>query len=245
MRELDGAEATGGQDRGRTVLEGAFQILDMLARTPDGAGLSALARETDLPKATVHRLLEQLVNLGAVQRHDRGYRVGRLLARIGDSWQPHPSLVRASRTPLHVLSSITSTAVCVTVLRAGVVRVVTGTRGVVTEIPLVRPGDEYPLETAAGRVLTLTDPATSDEHPPTLTPQWRRERAAFRRSGSIIVDHQEVVAGLCCVAAPIRAPDGTYIAAVNALMINKTVPAGLSNLVRQAANEITANLSLG
>lgn len=59
------------EDRGRGVLEGAFIVLDALARVPAGAGLSALARDTGLSKATVHRLLEQLVNLGAVQRHER------------------------------------------------------------------------------------------------------------------------------------------------------------------------------
>lgn len=246
MRERDGEPMPLGHDRGRGVLEGAFQILDALARAPLGAGLSALARNTGLPKATVHRLLEQLVDLGAVQRHDRGYCVGRLLARIGDSWQPHPGLVKASRGPLSLLSSLTSTATCVTVLRGGRVRVITGTRGPVTEIPMIRPGDEYPLETAAGRVLTLTNPATSDERPPTLTvPQWRRERAAFHRSGSIIVDHQEVVAGLCCVATPIRAKDGTCIATVSTLMINKRIPAGLPDLVRRAATEISDNLHLG
>ncbi|MDT7566078.1 MAG: IclR family transcriptional regulator, acetate operon repressor, partial [Pseudonocardiales bacterium] len=73
---------------GRGVLEGAFELLDVLSRMPSGAGLSGLSRDSGLPKATTHRLLEQLVALGAVQRDGQRYYVGGALARLGRSWQP-------------------------------------------------------------------------------------------------------------------------------------------------------------
>ena len=70
---------------GRGVLEGAFELLDVLARCEDGAGLSMLARATALPKPTVHRLLQQLVAQGAVQCHGPSYFIGSRLAQLGRS----------------------------------------------------------------------------------------------------------------------------------------------------------------
>lgn len=55
---------------GRGVLEGAFALLEELARGGE-TGLSRLAARAGLPKATAHRLLNQLVAVGAVQRHVR------------------------------------------------------------------------------------------------------------------------------------------------------------------------------
>jgi DNA-binding IclR family transcriptional regulator len=43
-------------------------LLDVLSRAENGLGLTELSRETELAKATVHRLAEQLVDIGAAQR---------------------------------------------------------------------------------------------------------------------------------------------------------------------------------
>ena len=50
----------------RTVLDGAFSVLDALAHAEEGLGLTALARVSGLAKTSAHRLAEQLVALGAV-----------------------------------------------------------------------------------------------------------------------------------------------------------------------------------
>jgi IclR family acetate operon transcriptional repressor len=62
--------------RGRGVLEGAFALLETLRRYADGAGVTELARACGVPKGTVHRLLDQLVAVGAVERYDGRYRGG-------------------------------------------------------------------------------------------------------------------------------------------------------------------------
>lgn len=38
----------------------------------------------------MHRLLNQLVDLGAVERSDRRYRIGSRVFRLGRFWQPEP-----------------------------------------------------------------------------------------------------------------------------------------------------------
>lgn len=66
---------------GRGVLEGAFIALDVLSRADNGLGLTDLSRETGLAKTTVHRLVEQLVKVGAAQRIEQRYFVGPTIAR--------------------------------------------------------------------------------------------------------------------------------------------------------------------
>ncbi|HEX4702173.1 MAG TPA: helix-turn-helix domain-containing protein [Pseudonocardiaceae bacterium] len=67
---------------GRGVLEGAFSLLEVLARMGE-AGLTRLATGAGLPKATTHRLLDQLVGLGIVQRRAGRYRMGPHMFHLG------------------------------------------------------------------------------------------------------------------------------------------------------------------
>ncbi|MFD0384920.1 helix-turn-helix domain-containing protein [Streptomyces stramineus] len=75
---------------------GAFALLDALEEARE-AGLTALAARSGLPKTTAYRLLEQLAELGAVERHGARYRPGPRLFRLGSAWQPHPALRAAAR----------------------------------------------------------------------------------------------------------------------------------------------------
>lgn len=229
--------------RGRGVLEGAFCVLDVLSRAPDGLGLSELSRECGLPKATTFRLVEQLVEVGAVQRHDRCYFVGKLLVRLGQSWQPHAQLRRSALEPVEMLTRLARSAVVVTVLDGDRVQVVTAARGTVSDLPQVRPGSDLPHRTAAGRVLLANRP---DGDPPAgfSASEWRRLRADLRRRGAVAMDHQDVAPGLCCVAAPVCLRDGEVTASISAVVVKRTVPRGLSDLVLRAADKIARNLSV-
>ena len=88
----------------RTVLDGAFSVLDALADADDGLGLTALARASGLAKTSAHRLAEQLVALGAVERVNHHYYVGPLMMRIGQRWQPEPLLRQCAQRPVHSLA---------------------------------------------------------------------------------------------------------------------------------------------
>lgn len=231
-----------GAQHGRGVLEGAFHLLDVLAAAEEGAGLSELARDAGLPKATTYRLLRQLASLGAVQPHGQRYFVGRRLARLADAWQPDPRLQAAAREPVRLLSALTTTVAFLTVLEEDRIRVITATRGEIREVPPILPGSELAESTAAGRVLLMQRP-DGDAAPPGFTlGEWRRARATFRRSGSVAVDRQEVLPGVCCVAVPVRQPDGEIVASISALAVRPALPAGLTELVLRASREITRNL---
>jgi DNA-binding IclR family transcriptional regulator len=49
---------------------------------------------------------------------------------------------------------------------------------------------------------------------------------------------------LTCVASPVHGPDGAPVAALSALIIRPTPPAGLPELVARAAGEISRNLAV-
>lgn len=68
----------------RSVLGRAFDILECFAGGAPEQSITGLCTHTGLPPATVHRMLANLVEWGAVERAGRGrYRLGRRLWRLG------------------------------------------------------------------------------------------------------------------------------------------------------------------
>lgn len=229
---------------GRGVLEGAFVLLDTLVRFQDGAGLTVLAREAGLPKTTTYRLIEQLVELGAVQRHGQRYFVGRLLARLGSAWQPSPTLRRAAREPVHMLASLSSAAVTVWTLHDSSPRAVLGARGAFgDQLRDAPPAGELLPYTAAAKVLFAMQ-LIAKPQPGLSERDLHRIRADCEHGSGVVIDKQGVMAGVCCVAAPVRLHGGRTVASISASVLAPTVPPGLADLVRRAAGEIARNMTV-
>ena len=105
-----------GVGHSRGVLEGGFEILAALGSDGTGLGLTELANHTGLAKTTVHRLAEQLVAVGAVQRIGDCYYIGPTIARLGRCWQPDPKLRQAACGPVRALAARAHTAAAAYVL---------------------------------------------------------------------------------------------------------------------------------
>ncbi|MEU3059727.1 helix-turn-helix domain-containing protein [Streptomyces subrutilus] len=211
----------GGTGRGRGVLEGAFALLEALRREGAEAGVTELALACGVPKATVHRLLDQLSALGAVERRGARYRLGAELYRIGQAWQPHPGLRAAARLPLHRLRAATGASVVLTVLHEDLALTVSSVPGAVEPVLPVRNGSGFRLDTAAGRA--LRGPA---------------------RPGPVL-DREDLLPGVCCAALPVRAPDGAVVAALAALVPTGQALEHLAQGVAQAGAAITRGLARG
>ncbi|MFF0427206.1 IclR family transcriptional regulator [Streptomyces sp. NPDC004520] len=213
--------APGRQERGRGVLEGAFALLDALRRNGDEAGVTELALACGVPKGSVHRLLDQLVGVGAVERRGNRYRVGPQLYRLGQAWEPHPGLRPAARLPLQRLRATTGASVVLTVLREDMAITVSSVPGDLEPLLPVRDGIAFHLDTAAGKAL----------------------RGPLR--GGAVLDREDVMEGVCCASLPVRAPDGRTVAALAGM-----VPAGrgldaLAQAVAEAGAAITRTLARG
>lgn len=66
-----------------SILSKAFEVLRAFNASERVMTLSELARASNLPKSTVHRLLARLVELDAVEHHGDGYKISLGLAQLG------------------------------------------------------------------------------------------------------------------------------------------------------------------
>ncbi|RAS63294.1 IclR-like helix-turn-helix domain-containing protein [Lentzea atacamensis] len=102
---------------GRSVLEGTFWLLDKLMDEGE-LGLTQLADRCEMPKRTVHRLLDQMEVLGAVENVRGRYRIGAQMFRLGQSWEPVPGIMRVARQPLRPAASSAPSPRCSTAAAA-------------------------------------------------------------------------------------------------------------------------------
>jgi DNA-binding IclR family transcriptional regulator len=66
-----------------SILIKAFDLLRSFSAERRMMSLTEIARVSGLPKSTVHRLLDRLVDLDAVERHPEGYCVSLRLSQLG------------------------------------------------------------------------------------------------------------------------------------------------------------------
>ncbi|MGF1428243.1 IclR family transcriptional regulator [Kitasatospora sp. LaBMicrA B282] len=225
--------------RGRGVLEGAFLLLEEIERAGD-CGLSALALRAGLPKSTARRLLEQLVELGAVERIGDLYRMGPRIFRFGRKWQPPPLLLAAAQEPVRLLARSTGATVGLCVLHGGQVMAVAGVPGEVDRLAPFRPGTTWPWTTAAGKVLVAFGDARAAGSPPPAS--WAREAAQIRASG-VATERERTVQGVSCAAAPVRNRQRQVVAALFALVDARRELSAVAERVRDAAARISTSLA--
>ncbi|MFC3453815.1 helix-turn-helix domain-containing protein [Amycolatopsis speibonae] len=135
--------------RSRSVLEGAFTLLDALVRHQGEAGLTQLANSCSLPKATAHRLLEQLTELEVVRRRENRYSIGAQAFRLGQSWQPYPRLLELARGHLRRLATAARASAVLTVSCDGHILIAAASLTEPRHETLLRPGSTVPRR--AGR----------------------------------------------------------------------------------------------
>jgi hypothetical protein len=204
----------GRMDAGRGVVEAAFAVLDQV-REQQPARLLDLAAATGIPRPTVHRLLGQLLAVGAVRRDGRKYWLGPSLLIGGGQLERR---VRAVATrPVAELAARTGAGVTLTISVGG--------RGVVLQMidahePLgvaAEPGE--PVETGTAQAEAL---AAGELRP--------------------YIDPGRIVSGLTCVAMPIRLPGGDT-AAITAMARSPYPSPALLDATRHTAARVADRLA--
>lgn len=232
---------------GRTVLDGAFSVLDALARADEGLGLTALARSSGLAKSSAHRLAEQLLTLGAVERFDQRYFVGPRMLRIGQRWQPDPVLRRCAQRPIHALAVRSRAMASLRILHENRLRYICAA---VPHGHAYMPDHIDPdsiARTATGRVLYAAQPSGEVALPDCWTRrEWRDLRDSLADPRATVIDHQDAVPGICCISAPVWWPSGACAGAVTVSVHGNELPVGLPILLSRTASRIrTALQQLG
>jgi DNA-binding IclR family transcriptional regulator len=235
LATLTSPEAAGG----RTVLDGAFSVLDALANADDGLGLTALARASGLAKTSAHRHAEQLLALGAVERVNHRYYVGPRMMRIGQRWQPEPVLRQCAQRPVHNLAVQSRAMASLRILNENRLRYICAA---VPHGHAYMPDHLDPesiARTATGRVLYAAQPPAKVSLPDCWTRrEWRELRDSLADPRATVVDHQDAVPGICCISAPVWWPNGACAGAVTVSVHANNPPVGLPNLVSRIASRI-------
>ncbi len=95
---------------GRGVIGAAFELLAHIGRL-EPVRLVDLAAASGLPRPTVYRLLQQLIEVGAVHRDGTLYRSGFALLGLSEQVSPERRLRTVARRPMAELAARTGAAV--------------------------------------------------------------------------------------------------------------------------------------
>ena len=100
----------------RSVLGRVDCIIGAFDRADGALTLHELTERTGLPKSTVHRMVDQLIGIGWIEREVSGYRIGMRLFEIGGLASRRSRLSDLAYPHLHSLSVATGLAVQMAIL---------------------------------------------------------------------------------------------------------------------------------
>ncbi|MFE2043869.1 IclR family transcriptional regulator [Streptomyces sp. NPDC059477] len=211
----------------RSVLGRAMRILRCFRTEDRGVGLSELVRRTGLPKATVHRIAQDLVAARMLAATDRGYRLGGGLFELGMLAAPERSLIEVAVPFMQDLFLRTDETVHLGI-REGTEVVYISKIGGHRQAPSpTRLGGRMPLYcTAIGKALLAHAPrpvtdAVLNGPLERRTPRTLIQPGLLRRQLEQIVEqgvayeYEESVPGLVCIAAPVLDAGDRPLAAIS------------------------------
>ena len=248
-----GTEAPDREHR-ESVAERISLIIDAFDAASPTLSLSQLTDRTALPKSTVHRMADQLVELRWLERTTTGYRLGIRFFEVGGLVSTRTHLRERALPYLQDLQNAARHSVHLGILEGSDVVILEKLWGHGAPALPTRVGGRMPAHcTAAGKVLLAfsTDKVIDDVIAGGLerrtgrtivVPELFRQELATVRTAHWAMETEENVPGLRCVAAPIRGA-GRAIAAVSVsgpvhqVDVSRVVP-----LVRRCAADIWSQL---
>jgi IclR family transcriptional regulator, acetate operon repressor len=205
----------------RAVVGGAFELLSSM-RGLGPARVSELQRESGLPRTTVHRLLTQLEEVGAVERSAGRWRLGPTLVELGAGVPAEPRLRSVARRPLMDLANATGALVALSAEIGGQILV---------------------MEVLAGRSRLAVEPDVGMAVEESMTAAARAHKRAHRGDMRPVIDAGAVDRRVSCVAAPLRL-SRRDVAAVWLMVAGAAgIPAPMVAATRRTAGRIASMLS--
>ena len=238
-------------ESGRTVTSKVTAILMAFA---DGTGwsLSELARLTNIPLTTTHRLVTELVAAQLLERSPDGYRVGPALGRLrATETTGGPTLAQLAPAVLDDLAAVTGRPVRLGVLRE--LRVAYVEKAGRAPTTSFAAGAQLPLHASAlGKVLLAFAPTRSPARcgdglprytPRTLTRADQLLHAlSVTRLTRIATCDGELVAGETTAAAPIVGPGGRVVAALETAVPDLSGVDAVRQLLTVSARSLSREL---
>lgn len=202
----------------------AFLLLDLIASGK--RNLTEIARDSNLPASTAHRVLADLIKQGVVAQDNRRYRLGVRLIELGEKAKQDLALGRVALAPMQELAKKTRETVHLGVLDGSDIVYLEKVNGERSLQMTSHVGLRTPAQfTAMGKVLISAQPPENWPHSYQELPahtentirsldQFLEELERVRRRGYAL-DREENELGIRCIAAPIRGADGKVHAALS------------------------------
>lgn len=206
----------------------AFTILTQVSRAGgNGLSFAEIVRQTVLPKASTHRLLKEMVEIGALtfDAPTKNYRCGLLLARLGAGVTAEYDIRVKARPHLEALQKATGQVATLGILNGDAGVYIDKVEGNDFGIRLHSEiGKAFPLHaTAMGKVLMafgeggvmIPDklPSYTDK---TITSRVKLKAECQKvRAQGFAIDNEEITRGLVCYAAPVFGADGKCVGAIS------------------------------
>ncbi|KAB1644228.1 IclR family transcriptional regulator [Gulosibacter chungangensis] len=200
------------------MLERAMTLLSAFRPNEVTVSPTTLAKRAGLSKATGHRIVAEMVNLGMLERTVGGVRIGLRMFEIGQLVPRQRSLRRCAMPVMQELRDNTKLSVHLAVLDHGdtlYVDIVSKRQ----DLPSAVGGRIPAYATGVGKAMLAFSPSDVVSEvmskrlkrygPNTITDTeaLRAELAEIRAEG-VSYDREESSRGVACVAAPIRGGDG-------------------------------------
>jgi DNA-binding IclR family transcriptional regulator len=239
-----------------TVLGKTMLILQAFTVERTTLTFAQVRAATGLPKATTHRLLADLVQVGLLDRDDGRYRLSRLMFEVGMRASVERGLLEVSIPYLEELRDRTRETVHLGVREGGEVVYVTKIGGHRQAAAPSRLGGRMPLHaTAIGKALLAYAPAEVQHKvltaplrrftPRTVTaPGLLIQQLQAVRDRGLAREFEESAPGIVCVAAPVLDRDDRVLAAISVTGSAAAFqPDRHESAVRAAAQGIAATLA--
>ncbi|KWX25336.1 hypothetical protein AFM11_03360 [Mycolicibacterium wolinskyi] len=257
----DATASPARRDREVASVSNAMRLIEALGRV-DSSGITELARELDLSKPAVDRLLSTLMSAGYVEHvaESRKYRLTMKLVAVANSIKDRTGLIDLARPKLLELAEQFHETVNLGTLYRGAIVYADSiaSRQMFRIEPM--PGSEHPAYcTAMGKVVLAHSPADQLEQylrdfravPYTrftaTTAGELRDRIEAARTDGFAVDDGELVEEVCCVAAPVLDTSGYAVAAISITTIRSTFTRSrdqMAKAVVEAARQVSEAIAL-
>lgn len=245
----------GAPDSAAPAVERAVDILQLLGAHPEGLNAQALGELSDMPRATLYRIIKVLLARGFLQQHAGQYRLGPALALLGGNAPQPRDLVELCKPVMQRLAhSVRETVKLVRVEGLEALTLAVADTGLDARVT-ARVGMRMPLHIGASQRLLLAHlpahvvrqalaPPLEKRTSRTLTdPAAVRATLVKLRQGDSVQGQGEGIEGVGAAATLVRGADDAVLGALVAVYIHAGKTAAQLEALRKGVEAAAQQVS--
>ena len=236
----------------------AMQVVDVLARDPEGLPFADLQERTGWPRSSIFNLLRTLVETGHIDFDPRSrcYSVGLRIWEAGQAYSRASNLRRVAQPLIEAAAETLQETVQLAILD-GLDNIYIGKADTSHHLRLVSSiGSRLPAHaTGLGKVLLAHEPEsdlrarlqgveleTFTEYTIATVDGLFEELERIREHG-YATDHGEYTTGVFCIAVPVRDRSGVVVAAISSSVPEPRINDGLKATMHEVLDDTADRLS--